>query len=99
MSRPHLSGELHLGMRSAGPLHQSATKVGHRRRRGCITNGSRRSRASTAGLLNGLPRAAREGAMRVWLDILSQRHPGVSWIPADADQSELAKVVRDGSSV
>lgn len=29
-----------------------------------------------------LPREARDGLMRVWLEILKERHPDVSWIPA-----------------
>jgi hypothetical protein len=31
---------------------------------------------------NRLPHAAREGLMRAWLAVLSQRHPEVTWIPA-----------------
>jgi hypothetical protein len=27
-----------------------------------------------------LPREAREGLMRVWLEILRERHPGVEWV-------------------
>jgi hypothetical protein len=27
-----------------------------------------------------LPREAREGLMRAWLEILRERHPGTSWI-------------------
>jgi hypothetical protein len=26
---------------------------------------------------------AREGLMRAWISILSERHPGVTWIPAE----------------
>jgi hypothetical protein len=28
-----------------------------------------------------LPREAREGLMRAWLKILSDRHPQVTWVP------------------
>jgi hypothetical protein len=27
-----------------------------------------------------IPREARDGLMRVWLEILRERHPGTSWI-------------------
>jgi hypothetical protein len=30
-----------------------------------------------------LPREAREGLMRAWLDILRERHPGVEWVAAE----------------
>ena len=28
-----------------------------------------------------LPREAREGLMRAWLEILREKHPGVAWVP------------------
>jgi hypothetical protein len=28
-----------------------------------------------------LPREARDGLIRVWLEILRERHPGVTWVP------------------
>jgi hypothetical protein len=31
----------------------------------------------------GLPRQAREGLMRAWLEILRVRHPEVTWIAAE----------------
>jgi hypothetical protein len=31
--------------------------------------------------LGHLPREARDGLMRVWLEILRERHPGTSWVP------------------
>ena len=34
-----------------------------------------------------LPRQARDGLMRAWLDILRERHPEVTWVPADTEQS------------
>jgi hypothetical protein len=30
--------------------------------------------------MSRLPREAREGLMRAWLEILRERHPGTSWI-------------------
>jgi hypothetical protein len=31
--------------------------------------------------MSGLPREARDGLMRAWLEILRERHPGVTWVP------------------
>jgi hypothetical protein len=31
--------------------------------------------------VSALPREAREGLLRVWLQLLSERHPGVTWVP------------------
>ena len=28
----------------------------------------------------GLPKEARDGLMRAWIDILRERHPGVEWV-------------------
>jgi hypothetical protein len=28
-----------------------------------------------------IPREARDGLMRAWLEILRERHPAVSWVP------------------
>jgi hypothetical protein len=28
-----------------------------------------------------IPREARDGLMRAWLEILRERHPGVTWVP------------------
>jgi hypothetical protein len=52
--------------------------------------------------MSRLPREARDGLMRVWLEILRERHPGTSWIvevspsedepPTDA-QSERSELV------
>ena len=33
--------------------------------------------------MNALPREARDGLMRAWLELLRQRHPGVTWIRVD----------------
>jgi hypothetical protein len=35
-----------------------------------------------------LPREAREGFMRAWLEILRERQPGVIWVPAGERQRE-----------
>jgi hypothetical protein len=32
--------------------------------------------------MSRLPREARDGLMRAWLEILRERHPEVSWLPA-----------------
>jgi len=44
-----------------------------------------------------LPPEARDGLMRAWLAILSQRHPCVTWIPAtEATRlTEIAATDRD----
>ena len=28
--------------------------------------------------------------MRAWLEILRERHPGISWMPAEQDRQEIA---------
>jgi hypothetical protein len=33
--------------------------------------------------MSRLPREARDGLMRAWLEILKERHPEVSWITRD----------------
>jgi hypothetical protein len=35
-----------------------------------------------------LPKEAREGVMRAWLEILRERHPGVLWVPAEQTRAE-----------
>jgi hypothetical protein len=37
--------------------------------------------------MNCLPREARDGLMRAWLEILRQRHPGVTWITANEEET------------
>jgi hypothetical protein len=41
--------------------------------------------------MSRLPREARDGLMRAWLEVLRERHPGTSWIvektPQEDDQS------------
>jgi hypothetical protein len=41
-----------------------------------------------------LPREAREGLMRAWLEILRERHPAVSWVPVEQEGQEAATRVR-----
>jgi hypothetical protein len=31
--------------------------------------------------MSRLPREARDGLMRAWLEILRERHPGITWVP------------------
>ena len=35
--------------------------------------------------MNALHREARDGLMRAWLELLRERHPGVTWIPVGAN--------------
>jgi hypothetical protein len=35
-----------------------------------------------------IPREAREGLMRVWLEILHERHPGTSWIVEESTRED-----------
>ena len=37
--------------------------------------------------MNRLPSEARDGVMRAWLEILRQRHPGVTWIAAEEGEA------------
>jgi hypothetical protein len=34
-----------------------------------------------------IPRQARDGIMRAWLEILRERHPDVSWVPGTQERS------------
>ncbi|MBA2708911.1 MAG: hypothetical protein H0U59_13990 [Gemmatimonadaceae bacterium] len=36
--------------------------------------------------MNALHREARDGLMRAWLELLRERHPGVTWTPVGADK-------------
>jgi hypothetical protein len=38
-----------------------------------------------------MPREARDGLMRAWLEILRERHPNVNWLPAEQEQQEAAE--------
>ncbi len=42
------------------------------------------SKQAGAQHAQGIPGQARDGLMRAWLDILHERHPGVTWIPVQA---------------
>ena len=53
-------------------------------------------RGGTGCLMGGLPREARDGIMRVWLEILSKKHPGVSWVPVE--RQDLGKAAAGMSS-
>jgi hypothetical protein len=33
--------------------------------------------------MSRLPREARDGLMRVWLEILREQHPDVTWLPLE----------------
>jgi hypothetical protein len=37
--------------------------------------------------MSDLPREARDGLMRAWLEILRERHPHVTWVPAMQERS------------
>jgi hypothetical protein len=38
--------------------------------------------------MSRLPREAREGLMRAWLDVLRERHPELTWIAAEGVEQE-----------
>jgi hypothetical protein len=40
--------------------------------------------------MSRLPREARDGIMRAWLEILRDRHPAATWVPAAQVQQHLA---------
>ncbi len=35
-----------------------------------------------------LPKEARDGIMRVWLEILPERYPGVEWVPIEREKAK-----------
>jgi hypothetical protein len=37
-----------------------------------------------------LPREAREGLMRAWLEILRDRHPSVTWVAVEQVEQDIA---------
>ena len=45
-----------------------------------------------------LPREARDGIMRAWLEILKERHPGVFWVPisCEATAQDAAELAQNG---
>jgi hypothetical protein len=40
--------------------------------------------------MSRIPREARDGLMRVWLEILRERHPGGSWVLAEPGRGKPA---------
>ena len=48
--------------------------------------------------MTGLPREAREEIMRAWLDILRQRHPGMTWIALEEEETQEEDETRAHSS-
>jgi hypothetical protein len=38
--------------------------------------------------MSRLPREARAGLMRAWLEILRERHPGTSWVVAETTRED-----------
>jgi len=38
-----------------------------------------------------LPTEARDGLMRAWLEVLHQRHPDVTWVPATKTERRPAQ--------
>ena len=40
-----------------------------------------------------LPCEARDGLMRAWLEILRERYPGISWVPAEQERHDAASRV------
>ena len=41
--------------------------------------------------MNRLPREAHDGLMRAWLAILRERHPNVTWVPAEQAVKETGR--------
>jgi hypothetical protein len=39
-------------------------------------------RRHEGGLVTRITREARDGLMRAWLEVLREKHPGVTWVPA-----------------
>jgi hypothetical protein len=37
---------------------------------------------------SALPKEAREGLVRAWLEILRERHPEVEWVPVGREQPD-----------
>ena len=48
-----------------------------------------------------LPREARDGLSRVWLEVLREKHPGVVWVLAEQDVSseDDLRPLSDGESL
>jgi hypothetical protein len=49
--------------------------------------------------MSRIPREARDGLARAWLDILRERHPGVSWIEAKEEKHDTTPIDRKSNSV
>ncbi len=47
--------------------------------------------------MSRIPREARDGIMRAWLEILRERHPGVTWLPLDDGSHEVDENTSSGS--
>jgi hypothetical protein len=53
--------------------------------------------------VNQLPREARDGLMRAWLEILREKHPGIAWVlvdqkePSDRGSTNITDPARTGS--
>jgi hypothetical protein len=45
--------------------------------------------------MSRLPREARDGLVRAWLEILRDRHPEVSWIAADTAETAVSSASRE----
>jgi hypothetical protein len=45
--------------------------------------------------MSRLPREARDGLMRAWLQLLHETHPQVSWIEVEQQPSELLTAAAD----
>jgi hypothetical protein len=46
-----------------------------------------------------IPREAREGIMRAWLEILHERHPGVHWVAVEQESSVHLTVREEARAV
>ena len=49
-----------------------------------------RCSTSASSTRSRIPREARDGLMRAWLEILKERHPNVTWIARDEASAEDA---------
>jgi len=48
-----------------------------------MNGGALSTRRRHSAAMSRLPREARDGLMRAWLEILRERHPGSSWVLAE----------------
>jgi hypothetical protein len=49
--------------------------------------------------VTALPREARDGLMRAWLKVLSDRHPHITWLPEHASRGTLNERKEDEAIV